>query len=52
LRERGVTVVTTSMNFDGPFCSFIASRGLVVMPMHLSVAAWRRGCRSRTGRWT
>ena len=37
MRERGVTVVTTSMNFDGPFNSFIASRGLV--PMHLSVAS-------------
>ncbi|KAK8450764.1 hypothetical protein SEVIR_6G088800v4 [Setaria viridis] len=37
MRERGVTVVTTSMNFDGPFCGFIASRGLVAM--HLSVAA-------------
>ncbi|KAL6857141.1 hypothetical protein ACP4OV_018523 [Aristida adscensionis] len=36
MRERGVTVVTTSMNFDGPFNSFVASRGLV--PMHLSVA--------------
>ncbi|OEL30983.1 hypothetical protein BAE44_0007998 [Dichanthelium oligosanthes] len=37
MRERGVTVVTTSMNFDGPFNSFIASRGLVAM--HLSVAS-------------
>ncbi|XP_025822175.1 uncharacterized protein LOC112897983 [Panicum hallii] len=37
MRERGVTVVTTTMNFDGPFNSFVASRGLV--PMHLSVAA-------------
>uniref|UniRef100_A0A8I7BH86 Methyltransferase type 11 domain-containing protein n=1 Tax=Hordeum vulgare subsp. vulgare TaxID=112509 RepID=A0A8I7BH86_HORVV len=36
MQERGVTVVTTSMNFDGPFNSFIASRGLV--PMHLSIA--------------
>jgi SAM-dependent methyltransferase len=35
MQERGVTVVTTSMNFDGPFNSFIASRGLV--PMHLSI---------------
>ncbi|CAO2169788.1 unnamed protein product [Urochloa humidicola] len=36
MKERGVTVVTTSMNFDGPFCSFVASRGLVAM--HVSVA--------------
>ncbi|CAM0944775.1 unnamed protein product [Alopecurus aequalis] len=36
MQEHGVTVVTTSMNFDGPFNSFIASRGLV--PMHLSIA--------------
>jgi SAM-dependent methyltransferase len=35
MQERGVTVVTTSMNFDGLFNSFIASRGLV--PMHLSI---------------
>nr|CAB3481902.1 unnamed protein product [Digitaria exilis] len=37
MRERGVTVVTTTMNFDGPFNSFVASRGLV--PLHLSVAS-------------
>ncbi|XP_078434016.1 putative methyltransferase At1g29790 [Wolffia australiana] len=36
MKERGVTIVTTSMNFDGPFNSFIASRGLI--SMHLSVA--------------
>ncbi|WOL04467.1 hypothetical protein Cni_G13188 [Canna indica] len=36
MRERNVTIVTTSMNFDGPFNSFIAARGLVAM--HLSVA--------------
>ncbi|CAO2186679.1 unnamed protein product [Urochloa humidicola] len=36
MKERGVTVVTTSMNFDGPFCSFVSSRGLVAM--HVSVA--------------
>lgn len=36
MKEKGdVTIVTTSMNFDGPFNSFIASRGLV--PLHLSV---------------
>ncbi|KAK1300724.1 hypothetical protein QJS10_CPB13g01042 [Acorus calamus] len=36
MRERNVTVVTSTMNFDGPFNSFIASRGLV--PMHVSIA--------------
>uniref|UniRef100_A0A1D1YES4 Putative methyltransferase PMT21 n=1 Tax=Anthurium amnicola TaxID=1678845 RepID=A0A1D1YES4_9ARAE len=36
MRERNVTVVTTSMNFDGPFNSFIASRGLV--PIHISIS--------------
>nr|XP_009390784.1 PREDICTED: uncharacterized protein LOC103977090 [Musa acuminata subsp. malaccensis] len=36
MRERGVTVVSTTMDFDGPFNSFIASRGL--LPMHISVA--------------
>ncbi|XP_062196382.1 probable methyltransferase At1g29790 [Phragmites australis] len=33
--ERGVTVVTASMNSGAPFNSFIASRGLV--PMHISI---------------
>lgn len=36
MRERNVTIITTSMNFDGPFNSFIASRGLV--PMHVSIS--------------
>ena len=36
MKERGVTIVTTSMNFDGPFNSFIASRGLI--PMHISIS--------------
>ncbi|KAG8086652.1 hypothetical protein GUJ93_ZPchr0010g9350 [Zizania palustris] len=36
MRERGVTVVTTSLNSGGPSGSFIASRGLV--PMHVSPA--------------
>lgn len=29
MRERNVTIVTTSMNFNGPFNNFIAARGLV-----------------------
>ncbi|KAF0900243.1 hypothetical protein E2562_029753 [Oryza meyeriana var. granulata] len=36
MRERGVTVVTTSMNSGGPSGSLIASRGL--MPVHVSLA--------------
>ncbi|KAG9457144.1 hypothetical protein H6P81_001652 [Aristolochia fimbriata] len=36
MKERNVTIVTSTMNFDGPFNSFIASRGLI--PIHLSVS--------------
>lgn len=36
MKERNVTIVTTSMNLDGPFNSFIASRGLI--PLHMSVS--------------
>lgn len=36
MRERNVTIVTSTMNFDGPFNSFIASRGLI--SMHISIA--------------
>ncbi|KAK1276583.1 hypothetical protein QJS04_geneDACA016787 [Acorus gramineus] len=36
MKERGVTIVTSTMNFDGPFGPFIASRGLIAM--QLSVA--------------
>ncbi|KAF3337844.1 methyltransferase PMT18 [Carex littledalei] len=36
MRERNITIVTSSMNFDGPFNNFIASRGLV--PLHISIA--------------
>ncbi|KAL3614488.1 hypothetical protein CASFOL_041574 [Castilleja foliolosa] len=36
MKERNVTIVTTSMNFDGPFNSFISSRGLV--SMHVSIS--------------
>lgn len=36
MRERNVTTITTSLNLDGPFNSFIASRGLI--PMHISVS--------------
>ncbi|KAL5993183.1 hypothetical protein ACLOJK_014106 [Asimina triloba] len=34
--ERNVTIITSTMNFDGPFNNFIASRGLI--PIHLSVS--------------
>nr|XP_029117374.1 uncharacterized protein LOC105034191 [Elaeis guineensis] len=36
MRERNVTVVTSTLNFDGPFNNFIASRGL--LPVHISIA--------------
>ncbi|KAK6119099.1 hypothetical protein DH2020_047142 [Rehmannia glutinosa] len=36
MKERNVTIVTTSMNFDGPFNSFISSRGLI--SMHVSIS--------------
>lgn len=36
MRVRNVTIITTSLNQDGPFNSFIASRGLI--PMHISVS--------------
>ncbi|XP_071937515.1 probable methyltransferase At1g29790 [Coffea arabica] len=36
MKENNVTIVTTSMNLDGPFNSFIASRGLI--SMHISVS--------------
>ncbi|WOK97395.1 hypothetical protein Cni_G06103 [Canna indica] len=36
MREREVTIVSTTMDFDGPFNSFMAARGLVAM--HVSVA--------------
>ena len=29
MRERNVTIITSTMNLDGPFNSFIASRGLI-----------------------
>ncbi|GAA0152085.1 methyltransferase [Lithospermum erythrorhizon] len=35
MKEKNITIITTSMNFDAPFNSFIASRGLI--PMHMSV---------------
>ncbi|XP_010271214.1 PREDICTED: uncharacterized protein LOC104607292 [Nelumbo nucifera] len=36
MRERNITIVTTSMNLNGPFNSFIASRGVV--PLYLSIS--------------
>ncbi|KAF2317301.1 hypothetical protein GH714_019763 [Hevea brasiliensis] len=36
MKERNVTIITSSMNLDGPFNSFIASRGLI--PIHVSVS--------------
>ncbi|XP_047961471.1 probable methyltransferase At1g29790 [Salvia hispanica] len=37
-RERNVAIITTSMNFDGTFNSFIASRGLILT--HVSISQW------------
>ncbi|EEF42997.1 ATRAD3, putative [Ricinus communis] len=36
MKERNITIITSSMNLDGPFNSFIASRGLI--PIHVSVS--------------
>ncbi|XP_058185398.1 probable methyltransferase At1g29790 [Rhododendron vialii] len=36
MRERNITIITTSMNLNGPFNSFIASRGVV--PMYISIS--------------
>lgn len=36
MRERNITIVTSSMNFDGPFNNFIASRGLI--SIHFTVS--------------
>ncbi|KAJ7946501.1 S-adenosyl-L-methionine-dependent methyltransferase superfamily protein [Quillaja saponaria] len=36
MRERNITIITSTMNLDGPFNSFIAWRGLI--PMHLSIS--------------
>ncbi|ONK75385.1 uncharacterized protein A4U43_C03F16300 [Asparagus officinalis] len=36
MKERNITIVTTSMNFNGPFNSFIAARGVV--PLYVSIS--------------
>ncbi|XP_061346991.1 probable methyltransferase At1g29790 [Gastrolobium bilobum] len=36
MRERNVTIVTTSLNLNGPFNSFIAARGVV--PLYMSIS--------------
>ncbi|XP_022759972.1 uncharacterized protein LOC111306341 [Durio zibethinus] len=36
MKERNITIVTTSMNLNGPFNNFIASRGVV--PLYLSIS--------------
>ncbi|KAK7844597.1 hypothetical protein CFP56_010725 [Quercus suber] len=36
MRERNVTIITSTLNLDGPFNSFIASRGLI--PIHVNVS--------------
>ncbi|XP_002533472.2 probable methyltransferase At1g29790 [Ricinus communis] len=36
MRDRNITIVTTSMNLNGPFNNFIASRGVV--PLYISIS--------------
>ncbi|PKI45949.1 hypothetical protein CRG98_033589 [Punica granatum] len=36
MRQRNITIITTSMNLNGPFSSFIASRGVV--PSYISIS--------------
>ncbi|XP_022879696.1 uncharacterized protein LOC111397167 [Olea europaea var. sylvestris] len=36
MRKRNITIITTSMNLNGPFNSFIASRGVV--PLYISIS--------------
>ncbi|CAN1123003.1 Probable methyltransferase At1g29790 [Linum perenne] len=36
MKERNVTIITTSMNLNGPFNNFIAARGVV--PMYISIS--------------
>ncbi|KAJ7964446.1 S-adenosyl-L-methionine-dependent methyltransferase superfamily protein [Quillaja saponaria] len=36
MRERNITIVTTSMNLNGPFNNFIAARGVV--PLYISIS--------------
>ncbi|OIT37658.1 PREDICTED: uncharacterized protein LOC109240467 [Nicotiana attenuata] len=36
MRERNITILTTSMNLNGPFNTFIASRGVV--PLYISIS--------------
>jgi SAM-dependent methyltransferase len=36
MKERNITIITTSMNLNGPFNNFIASRGVV--PLYISIS--------------
>lgn len=36
MKERNVTIITSTLNLDGPFNNMIASRGLI--PMHISIS--------------
>ncbi|GFS39489.1 S-adenosyl-L-methionine-dependent methyltransferases superfamily protein [Actinidia rufa] len=36
MRDRNITIITTSMNLNGPFNSFIAARG--VLPLYISIS--------------
>ncbi|XLT54602.1 hypothetical protein S245_047492 [Arachis hypogaea] len=39
MKERNVTIITSTLDLDGPFSHFIASRGLI--PIHLSIRGFR-----------
>ena len=36
MREQNVTIITSTLNLDGPFNSFIASRGLILVQVSAS----------------
>ncbi|MED6219846.1 hypothetical protein PIB30_039505 [Stylosanthes scabra] len=36
MKERNVTIITSTLDLDGPFSNFISSRGLI--PIHLSIS--------------
>lgn len=36
MKERNVTIITSTLNLDGPFNNMVASRGLI--PMHISIS--------------
>ncbi|WJX58639.1 hypothetical protein P8452_44073 [Trifolium repens] len=43
MQERNITIITTSLNLNGPFNTFIASRGVVPLYMSISQRVLRPG---------